>query len=409
MSYADHDHRGDYADQRHDHDPDYAEKYHRHHDLEREDERLQAAIREWGTQLEELRRDLGNALARIVVLEAQHDGPVHLPYDPAWDQPDGGGDLPGDGTGADPGRPETWAFADAGERQAERAFTHPDVLTVGITEGWAEPETDPARIDWDARLAAAAIPFQVTEGRPVNPCASTGIRHGRNELGLWDENLMADALVTVTCAHYRYLLMVERADGRGWAVPGGAVEPGETGVQAAVRELAEETGLVVPPEACQADGPLYVPDLRASDEAWAVTVPVRVDLGRLEGLSFVTGGDDARRAEWVRARTYEDLVAILADVYGGQVFAAHTDMLRRFLGPDQATLAALITDAAAQECTYCHARRGVPCVTGPDGWHLARFLGVLPGRAEARLVGAATSPHGDMGGIVRDAQPEVTG
>ncbi len=34
MSYADHDHRGDYADQRHDHDGDYAEKHHRHYDDE---------------------------------------------------------------------------------------------------------------------------------------------------------------------------------------------------------------------------------------------------------------------------------------------------------------------------------------------------------------------------------------
>ena len=76
--------------------------------------------------------------------------------------------------------------------------------------------------------------------------------------------------------------------------------------------------------------------------------------------------------------------------------------------PGTRSLATLIADAAAQECTYCHAGLGVPCVTGPDGWHLARFLGVLPGRAEARLVGAAATPHGDMSGIVRDAQPEVT-
>jgi len=34
VSYADHDHRGDYADQRHDHDGDYAEKHHRHYDDE---------------------------------------------------------------------------------------------------------------------------------------------------------------------------------------------------------------------------------------------------------------------------------------------------------------------------------------------------------------------------------------
>ena len=76
--------------------------------------------------------------------------------------------------------------------------------------------------------------------------------------------------------------------------------------------------------------------------------------------------------------------------------------------PGTRPLATLITDAAAQECTYCRARPGVPCVTGPDGWHLARFLGVLLSRAEARLVGAAATPHGDMSGIVRDASPEVT-
>ena len=94
-------------------------------------------------------------------------------------------------------------------------------------------------------------------------------------------------------------------------------------------------------------------------------------------------------------------------MHGGQVSAARADMLRRFLGPE-AALAALITDAAAQECTYCHARPGVPCVTGPDGWHLARFLGVLPGRAEARLVGAAATPHGTLDGIVYGILPEVT-
>lgn len=213
-----------------------------------------------------------------------------------------------------------------------RTYTHLDVLTTGIAEGWAERETDPARIDWTARQSAAAIPFEVTGGRPVNPCASTGIRYGRNELGLWGENLMADALVTVTCGHYRYLLMVERGDGYGWAVPGGAAEPGETGVQAAARELAEETGLAVALEDCRAQEPLYVPDPRASDEAWAVTVPVHVDLGgSLLGLPYVKGDDDARRAGWIRAGSYDDLTATLRDVYGGQVFAAHTGMLREFL------------------------------------------------------------------------------
>lgn len=209
--------------------------------------------------------------------------------------------------------------------------TSADVLTVGVEQGWAEPETDPARIDWPARQAAAAVPFDVTGGRPVNPGAVTGVRHGRNELGRWGENLMADALVTVTYVGVRYLLMVERGDGYGWAVPGGAAEPGETAVQAAARELAEETGLDVPRSLCRAGEPLYVPDPRASDEAWAVTVPVAVDLGETRDLPEVNGADDARRAEWIPAAAYLELVTALDCRYGGRVFAAHADMLQRFL------------------------------------------------------------------------------
>jgi ADP-ribose pyrophosphatase len=213
------------------------------------------------------------------------------------------------------------------------SYTHPDVFTIGVAEGWAEPETDPTRIDWPARQAAAAIPFRVVGGRPVNPCATTGVRYGRNELGRWGENLMADAVVTVTHLHMRYLLMVERGDGYGWAVPGGSVEPGETGVQAAVRELAEETGLAVLPVTDTAAAPVYVPDPRASDEAWTVTIPLVVDLGCLDaGLPFVRGADDARQADWIRAGSYEHLVASLAQVYESDVFAAHEGMLRRFLG-----------------------------------------------------------------------------
>ena len=48
------------------------------------------------------------------------------------------------------------------------------------------------------------------------------------------------------------LLLVQRANepGRGrWSVPGGRVEPGEDDAAALVREMHEETGLHVTPEA----------------------------------------------------------------------------------------------------------------------------------------------------------------
>jgi ADP-ribose pyrophosphatase YjhB (NUDIX family) len=146
---------------------------------------------------------------------------------------------------------------------------------------------------------------------------------------------MADALVTAISGGRRHLLMVERGDGYGWAVPGGAVDPGETGLQAAVRELAEETGLVLPPTAGRVLAPRHVPDPRASDEAWAVTVPVVFPLRRRGPLPAVTGADDARRAGWIPARGYRGLVRALARGHaGGRVFAAHQAMLRDYLDDD---------------------------------------------------------------------------
>lgn len=214
-------------------------------------------------------------------------------------------------------------------------YTHPDVYTLGPAQGWAETETDPARIDWAERQARAAIPFTVVNGRPVNPCEKTRVRRGRNEMGFWGEQKMADALVTVTCGGGRRLLMIERADGYGLAVPGGHVEAGETGLTAALRELREETGLAAP-GTCRELPARYVRDPRASDEAWAVTIPVHVDLGDYgQGpLPAVKGGDDAVWAGWVPARTYGDLARAVADLHGpgGKVFAAHAGMLRDFLG-----------------------------------------------------------------------------
>jgi len=217
-----------------------------------------------------------------------------------------------------------------------RTYTHPDVLTIGVAEGWADPETDPTRIDWPERQARAARAFKVVNGRPVNPFESTGIRYGRNEFGHWGEGLTADALVTASLPHcpVPFLLMVRRADGHGWAVPGGFVEPGETGLEAAARELAEETSLGIG-AACghREMAARYVPDPRASDEAWVVTIPVHFGLGVLNALPAVSGGGDAALARWLPAGSYP----VLADAVGfldplGGVFAAHIPMLTEFLG-----------------------------------------------------------------------------
>ncbi|MFI6257606.1 NUDIX domain-containing protein [Micromonospora zamorensis] len=216
-----------------------------------------------------------------------------------------------------------------------RTYTDPSVL-AGITAGasWADPEMNPTRIDWAARRAAAAIPFPLVDGRPVNPYAPTGIRYGRNELGHWGEAQCADAIVIATdAAGIRWLLMIERDDNHGWALPGGHVDPGEQPTAAAYRELAEETGLVVQYTPAAATLPArYVPDPRASDEAWMVTTPVRIDLGHdWRGLPVVTGRDDARRAAWVQANSYQGLIEYLRHYLDGDVFAAHRDLLADIL------------------------------------------------------------------------------
>jgi len=59
--YADHDHRGDYADQRHDHDGDYAEKHHRHYD----DESTTRGLRQDLAAAEERIRELENDIRRL--------------------------------------------------------------------------------------------------------------------------------------------------------------------------------------------------------------------------------------------------------------------------------------------------------------------------------------------------------
>ncbi|GAA3624417.1 hypothetical protein GCM10022223_46850 [Kineosporia mesophila] len=210
-----------------------------------------------------------------------------------------------------------------------------DELAVGVAEGWADPENDPADIDWPTRQANALIPFTVVAGRPCIPGASTGIHRGRNEMGRWGESAMADALVTADLGDgQRWLLLIWRGDGHGWAVPGGGIEAGETPVQAASRELAEETGLGLPADAFTPFAPRLVPDPRASDEAWAVTVISRTHLnlnGLGHGLPEVTGSDDARRAEWIRANSYADMVTDLRARFAGAVFPAHVEFLSDFL------------------------------------------------------------------------------
>ncbi|MGO8904358.1 MAG: NUDIX domain-containing protein [Solirubrobacteraceae bacterium] len=106
--------------------------------------------------------------------------------------------------------------------------------------------------------------------------------------------LTVDVVALVTGARTPRILLVQRANppfaGR-WALPGGFVEEGEQVIDAAPRELREETGLRV-----GAMELLGVYDTPGRDpRGWTVSV---VYLARLHRVGRVAGGDDAREARW---------------------------------------------------------------------------------------------------------------
>lgn len=63
-----------------------------------------------------------------------------------------------------------------------------------------------------------------------------------NELGYITPKVGADAAIF---NHHGEILLMERADGSGWCLPCGWVEPNEKPVEAVIRETREETGLEV--------------------------------------------------------------------------------------------------------------------------------------------------------------------
>jgi len=79
-----------------------------------------------------------------------------------------------------------------------------------------------------------------------------------------------------------------------WALPGGYLEIDEDLAVSAARELAEETGVDVAPDALDQLGAYGAPDRDPRGRTVSVAHVVRLD-----SASAAQGGDDAAEADWV--------------------------------------------------------------------------------------------------------------
>lgn len=199
-------------------------------------------------------------------------------------------------------------------------ITPPELQPAGIAASldWAEQITDPTLIDFAPRQAAALVPYDVVDGRPRNPAGRTGLV-GRN-LGVWGEKAAADAIVITADAQ---VLLILRDDCYQWALPGGGVESGEDAQDAAIRELAEETGVVLSGLGAEMVSRGYVADPRATDEAWICSTAM---LLRVPAPIDAVGGTDALEARWFPCHAFAALNDAVRQA-GSQLYPPHVPLL----------------------------------------------------------------------------------
>jgi 8-oxo-dGTP pyrophosphatase MutT (NUDIX family) len=121
------------------------------------------------------------------------------------------------------------------------------------------------------------------------------------------------------------ILLIRRTDNNNWALPGGAMDLGESAAQAAVRETEEETGIT--PEITGLVGiytdPRHVIHYTSNDEVrqeFSIVLTGRPVSGR------PTPSDESSEVRWVPA----------AEIGGYAMDRAMRKRIERYLSPDNA-------------------------------------------------------------------------
>ncbi len=111
-------------------------------------------------------------------------------------------------------------------------------------------------------------------------------------------------------------VLVHQTQDDSWSLPAGAIEPGETPAQAVVREVEEETGLLVTPVRVTAvvGGPACRMRYQNGDE---VEYVVTVFDCRVMGGQWQESGDETKALAYVDAR---ELASRLAFPYPAAIF-----------------------------------------------------------------------------------------
>jgi len=126
----------------------------------------------------------------------------------------------------------------------------------------------------------------VNSGHPINKYFETT----NGETITFAANFAAD----VVALNQGRVYLIERKDGRGWALPGGFIDPGESPEHAAIRELMEET--LAKPKDIKNIEPMDIVKCNDPREINFYTFPFIVHIKSTAELKFA---DDAINSKWV--------------------------------------------------------------------------------------------------------------